>query len=466
MADALTPVLGLVKQTIGGNRNTWGGILNSCMDLIEGAFYGMTSKVVTGGSATLTDSERRKRILNFTGTLASDQTIVVANLVGRWTVRNATTGNFSLSMKTTDGDAVVIPQGGCCDVWCDGADGVYAGLSTRLRDTQMLAPDGTLAAPGLSWASELASGFYRVGSKVFAWVVDGVARVRVEASAFKVTLGDGVDVISATDTAVAVGVPLSAPSLLVGGNTVVPIGTSVDFDGILEPNGWKFRNGQSLSRTTHALLFEAITITATATRNGTTTLSSVDKDLTGLGLEGAQVEGTGITAGTTVASLTSTTITLSQTASGTGTMTIRLLPHGAEDTDTFKLPDDRGRVTTGRDDMGGIAASRITIGGLGRSGGSDINTLTQANLPNVSLGVVIPVQWSHSHTTDAKTSPANLAAGDGAFFGGGVLSQATINAVTMPQLSGSAALAGSGLSFNNVQPSRVSNKIIFTGLYT
>lgn len=125
MTDILTTVLGLVKQTIGGNRNTWGAVLNANMDLVEGAVAGMTSKVVTGGSYTITDAERRKRVLNFTGALTADQTIVVANLVGAWIVRNATSGDFTLTIKTASGTAAEVPQGVNCRVWCDGSDVIY-----------------------------------------------------------------------------------------------------------------------------------------------------------------------------------------------------------------------------------------------------------------------------------------------------------------------------------------------------
>lgn len=488
MPDTTTPVLGLVKQTIGGNRNTWGAIINSCMDLIEGAFYGMTSMVVTGaGDVTLTDAQRRKRILKFSGTLGANQTIIVANLVGRWVIYNGTTGNYTLSFKTVEGAPVVIPQGGHCDVWCDGADGMYAGLSTRLRDTQMLAPNGTLAAPGLSWASEIASGVYRISAGVFAWVIAGVARIRLEAAVFKVVLGSAVEVISSTDTAMTIGVPLEVPALTVSGESPVPIGGSIPYDGIFEPNGWKFKNGQALSRTTYALLFAALTATATATRNGTTTLSGVSVDLTGLGLEGAPIEGTGIPSSTTISSLTATTITLSQAATGSGSMTIRVLPHGVGDgSTTFNVPDDRGRVDVARDNMGGISANHLTgqTGGidgdkLGLTGGEESHALTSAENAQHSHSAAVDEHGGHYHQLFAASGGGgpltNLVQALHSFFWGstfdytveGTATTATIGKSEVKETGITVAIgnSGSGTAHNNVQPSRVTNKIIFTGVY-
>lgn len=55
---------------------------------------------------------------------------------------------------------------------------------------------------------------------------------------------------------------------------------------------------------------------------------------------------------------------------------------------TFNLPDLRGRVVAGKDDMGGVSANRLTNqtggldgDGLGNTGGSETHVLTTAQLP-------------------------------------------------------------------------------------
>ncbi len=105
----------------------------------------------------------------------------------------------------------------------------------------------------------------------------------------------------------------------------VPAGTVVPYAGLVEPAGWLFAAGQAVGRTAHAALFAAI---------GTT--------------------------------------------------------YGAGDgSTTFNLPDLRGRVAAGRDNMNGPPANRLTSAGsgiagttLGAAGGAQTHTLTVAQMPS------------------------------------------------------------------------------------
>lgn len=107
---------------------------------------------------------------------------------------------------------------------------------------------------------------------------------------------------------------------------------------------------------------------------------------------------------------------------------------------TIALPDARGRVIAGKDNMGGSTASRLTNAGagivgttLGVAGGSQTHTLTTAQLP------------VHSHPlTVYDSAPGASASGGGA---GGTTSASTGN-------------AGSDAAHNNTQPTLVLNKII------
>jgi microcystin-dependent protein len=107
------------------------------------------------------------------------------------------------------------------------------------------------------------------------------------------------------------------------------------------------------------------------------------------------------------------------------------------------LPDLRGRVTVGLDNMGGTAANRVTsasTGGTGAStpgetGGAETHTLTAGQMP------------AHTHTYGPSGSLTTVNPTAGA----GVIGTAN---------SGSTGSAGSGQAHNNMQPSLFIRKII------
>jgi microcystin-dependent protein len=127
---------------------------------------------------------------------------------------------------------------------------------------------------------------------------------------------------------------------------------------------------------------------------------------------------------------------------------------------TFNLPDMRGRIAAGKDDMGGTAASRltsttITSGAttLGNSGGGQTHTLSTTEMPSHTH-----VQDSHGHqflgkyggsTTISSTlsapGSANVYGLDNSYIGGTTATNQN---------------TGGGGAHNNVQPTIVLNYII------
>lgn len=180
---------------------------------------------------------------------------------------------------------------------------------------------------------------------------------------------------------------------------LVPTGAVSPYAGTSEPSGWLFARGQAVSRATYAALFAAI---------GTT--------------------------------------------------------YGAGDgSTTFNLPDLRGRVIAGQDDMGGTSANRLTglSGGvdgdvLGATGGAETHTLTEAQLAahnhrvygstDGSSGSTGGIGWSSSRGVAGNSSATSLSYRDIAPAGG---AQYLEN-------------AGSGEAHNNVQPTIILNYIIKT----
>jgi len=112
---------------------------------------------------------------------------------------------------------------------------------------------------------------------------------------------------------------------------------------------------------------------------------------------------------------------------------------------TFNVPDLRGRVAAGKDDMGGTAANRITNGGsgivgtaLGAAGGAETHTLTTGQIP------------PHNHTVvGGDTTPASFTSRAGQGDGNNNYNWNTSS-------------AGGGGAHNNTQPTIVLNHIIST----
>jgi microcystin-dependent protein len=141
--------------------------------------------------------------------------------------------------------------------------------------------------------------------------------------------------------------------------------------------------------------------------------------------------------------------------------------YGAGDgTTTFNVPDLRGRVAAGKDDMGGVAAGQIgtvvTDGGtiigttLGSKGGSPTHALTTAEMP------------VHSHGTTENPHTHGINGGNGVVWVGGTGSSSQ-GGGTFAMNSGSIASAVTGLTVNNagggtahaiVQPTIVVNKLL------
>jgi microcystin-dependent protein len=259
---------------------------------------------------------------------------------------------------------------------------------------------------------------------------------------------------------------------------LMPIGAEIEWSGPLAPAGWVFKAGQALSRATYPDLMSALTAAVVGNlASGNNTITGLVVDLRNLGLEGAPIEGPQVPVGTTVASVTQTTIVMSQNASGNGTGTqVRIFPNGNGDgSTTFNVPDDKDRVGIGRGNMGGTAANRITATGngnpgldttrLGVAGGVDRHTLTAAQVP--ALSGTADSAGAHQHGYD-DTIPAGTASGT---------TGPNYTALTGPAANADRATDSAGAHTHtvtvntsggqahpNVQPGRVVNKIIFTGV--
>ena len=139
--------------------------------------------------------------------------------------------------------------------------------------------------------------------------------------------------------------------------------------------------------------------------------------------------------------------------------------YGAGDgSTTFNLPDLRGRSRFAMDNMGGSAASRVTVAGsnidgtvFGNTGGADGITLTTPQLPVHSHANSL-TDPGHNHTFTGN--PILGAGGTGLFVGQAGSTVTTATSTTGITITN--ANAGSGSSHSNMPPTFLCNVMIKT----
>ena len=216
------------------------------------------------------------------------------------------------------------------------------------------------------------------------------------------------------------------------GSWYSPSGLISPYAGLTAPAGWLFCDGSSVSRTTYATLFSTLTATV-----GTCTITTASPAVVSLTAHGL-VEGdaiyftttgalpTGLTANITYyvkyvgvnsfqVSLTRTSAAavnsgpsiaagtaVNTTVAGSGTHTVVKAPHGVSSASTFLVPDFRGQVPVGIDNIGGTDAGVMGISNaLGAKAGEVKHTLDKTELPDHTHGagtLANSLDTTHTHT--------------------------------------------------------------------
>lgn len=127
MASTATTTLRIEKPAAGEKTGLWDAIANLNAEILEAAIHGTTSVSTTGGTTTLTDvdftnDQAKKGVIYVSGALVSNAIVVIPNTSRRHTVINATTGSFTVSVKTSSGSAVTVPQGCAAHLYCNGSN--------------------------------------------------------------------------------------------------------------------------------------------------------------------------------------------------------------------------------------------------------------------------------------------------------------------------------------------------------
>lgn len=421
MADTLTTNIKLTNQTEGGNNNTWGQIADDNFERIDNKFGDVTIISTSGGTTTLSDTQEIANAIRVSGSLSSNAVVQFSSRGGTWVVSNQTSGSYTVACKVTGQTGVVVPQGVTRVIHFNGSDIEFANPPEETPSEVTLSASSTTDVLGQESDNILITGSATITSLGSAanktkFCVAGSVMV-LQHHDYNLACPGATNLhLNAADTFIAKSNSAGQVRIFATQRysppIVVPIGTVLDFaGGSAPPVGWLWCYGQAVSRATYSYLFAVI----------------------GIGY-----------------------------GSGDGST-------------TFNLPDLRGRVVAGRDDMGGSAAGRLTSGAsglngslLGAPGGAETVTISQANLPAVNLpSSGLSAASSTSVTIGGATKGGTGTAGWGSDGGGltGPVNPAdiTASASTTTSISGTVPLGGSGNAVNNVQPTIVLNKIIYAG---
>ena len=133
MPSTYTSSLRLTLQATGENSGSWGSIVNNGVTSLVDASVAGTATVTHDDTANYTLStangatdESRQMFLNITGTLTAARNVVCPAASKLYFLRNNTTGGFAVTLKTSGGTGISVPNGKYAALYCDGTNVVNA----------------------------------------------------------------------------------------------------------------------------------------------------------------------------------------------------------------------------------------------------------------------------------------------------------------------------------------------------
>lgn len=159
MASSYGTLLRTELPASGDQSGTWGSTVNTNIGtLLEQAIAGWLSIAMSDSDTTLTTNngatdQARYAMLKFTGTLSAARNIIVPSSGKIYYIHNATTGGYTLTVKTSAGTGIAVPNGYKVLVYSDGTNVVDA-----VNYFTAATVGGTLTAQGLIDASGASSG--------------------------------------------------------------------------------------------------------------------------------------------------------------------------------------------------------------------------------------------------------------------------------------------------------------------
>ena len=173
----LTPV---GSDTVNGNANQQLQLTESLVIVSNGSngwntygygrsnsfAYTQLALTLTGGTLTLSSAQAANTIQEYSGTLTSNQIIVVPSTVQLYSFTNTTTGAYTLTIKTSVGGAatLVVAQNQSVIAICDGSNVYNANSGAVNTLTSITLSSGTVSTPTINYTGDTTTGFYHPAS--------------------------------------------------------------------------------------------------------------------------------------------------------------------------------------------------------------------------------------------------------------------------------------------------------------
>jgi|TARA_R110001583_G_scaffold20056_2_gene77806 microcystin-dependent protein len=468
MGSTYTDNGGIEKIGLGEQAGAWGTTTNNNFDIIDRLVNGVGAITLSGTTHTLTTSDGSLsdgmfKVLVLGGSPSGTNTVTISpnNADKLYFVKNSS--GQSATFTQGSGANVTVENGKGAIIFADGA-----GSGAAVTSLSALFPNTDTAGTG-TFSSITANG----GVVVDNITIDGT---EIDLSSGDLTLDVAGNIVLDADGGTV--------KVSDGGTEILNI-TNSSSDVIIKPVVdakdiiFQQRDGTEVARIEDNGTFNVVTgklaINATAITSTAAEVNLLDGDTSvGSSITIADADGVIVNDGGTMKSVPASDLRAYSMPAGAVTPfagasapTGFLLCDGAaisrstysvlftaisttygtgDGSSTFNVPDLRGRVVAGQDDMGGSSANRLTdqTGGLngdtlGDTGGSETHTLSVAQLP------------AHTHTVTAHENPGGSGDSNGSEGGDSSFDRTSTTSST-----------GSGSAHNNVQPTIILNYIIKT----
>jgi len=154
----------------GAGFNSFGSTLPSQFN------FTILSKLVTGGTVTLTSVEGQNSIQEYYGALTSNCTVILPSTVQLYSLQNNTSGAYSLTFKTTaiGASTLVLPLGQTAIVICDGTNVYNANTALAGALPNLTLGNGSLPNPSLNFVGDTTTGLFLPSAGTLAVSSGGV----------------------------------------------------------------------------------------------------------------------------------------------------------------------------------------------------------------------------------------------------------------------------------------------------